>query len=116
VYAVADLVVARSGALTLAEVAACALPTILIPFPHAAGDHQKKNAQSFIKRDVAVMIEEKDLAEVDLLDRAVMLMESDEYGRMRQKAIELAAAGKAAVDIIAEDIVKMIGEQRKVGS
>ena len=116
VYAVADLVVARSGALTLAEVAACALPTILIPFPHAAGDHQKKNAQSFIKRNVAVMIEEKDLAEVDLLDRAVKLMESDEYGRMRQKAKELAAAGKAAVDIIAEDIIKMIGEQRKVGS
>jgi UDP-N-acetylglucosamine--N-acetylmuramyl-(pentapeptide) pyrophosphoryl-undecaprenol N-acetylglucosamine transferase len=116
VYAAADLVVARSGALTLAEVAACGLPAILVPFPHAAGDHQKKNARSFLKGGAAVMIEEKDLSEVDLLQRAVTLMESDDYGRMRKKAKDLAKAGKPAVDVIAEDIINLIGEQRKVGS
>ena len=115
VYAAADLVVARSGALTLAEVAACALPAILIPFPHAAGDHQKKNAQSYARGEAAVMIEEKDLADVDLLQRAVALMESGEYEKMGQKAKDLAAAGKPAVDVIAEDIINLIGEQRKIG-
>ena len=116
VYAAADLVVARSGALTLAEVAACGLPAILIPFPHAAGDHQKKNAQSFINDGVAVMIEERDLADLDLLERAVALLESDEYTRMRLKAKDLAASRKPAVDVIAEDIINLIDNTRKVGS
>jgi UDP-N-acetylglucosamine--N-acetylmuramyl-(pentapeptide) pyrophosphoryl-undecaprenol N-acetylglucosamine transferase len=41
----ADLVVARSGAVTLAELAACGKPAILIPFPHATHQHQEKNAR-----------------------------------------------------------------------
>ena len=44
-YALADLVVCRSGALTLAEITVCGKPSILIPYPYAAGDHQTKNAK-----------------------------------------------------------------------
>ena len=41
-YAVSDLVISRSGALTLSEITACGKPAILIPLPNAAGDHQTK--------------------------------------------------------------------------
>jgi UDP-N-acetylglucosamine--N-acetylmuramyl-(pentapeptide) pyrophosphoryl-undecaprenol N-acetylglucosamine transferase len=61
-YSVADLVVARSGAATLTEVAAFGLPAILIPFPHAAGDHQLQNARVFERAGAARVIEQSQLA------------------------------------------------------
>jgi UDP-N-acetylglucosamine--N-acetylmuramyl-(pentapeptide) pyrophosphoryl-undecaprenol N-acetylglucosamine transferase len=60
-YAVADLVVCRSGAMTLAEIAACGTPAILIPYPHAAHDHQVVNAQNLVDRGAAAMIFDRDL-------------------------------------------------------
>ena len=72
-YARADLVIARSGTGTLSELAACSKLAILIPFPFAADDHQRRNAESLVERDAAVMIVQKDLsaarlrAEIDRL-------------------------------------------------
>lgn len=60
-YAQADLVICRSGTGTLSELQACGKPAILIPFPFAADDHQKKNAESLVQQGAAVMIEQKDL-------------------------------------------------------
>lgn len=60
-YANADLVVCRSGTGTLSELAACGKPAILIPFPFASDDHQRKNAESLVQRGAAVMIVQKDL-------------------------------------------------------
>lgn len=61
-YANADLVICRSGTGTLSELAACGKAAILIPFPFAADDHQRKNAESLVQRDAAVMIVQKDLS------------------------------------------------------
>ena len=60
-YACADLVVCRSGAMTLAEIAVCGLPAILVPYPFAARDHQVDNAMSLADRGAAVMILDADL-------------------------------------------------------
>jgi UDP-N-acetylglucosamine--N-acetylmuramyl-(pentapeptide) pyrophosphoryl-undecaprenol N-acetylglucosamine transferase len=60
-YASADLVVCRSGAMTLAEIAACGTPAILIPYPHAAHDHQVVNAQNLVDRGAAALILDRDL-------------------------------------------------------
>ena len=55
-YAAADLVVCRSGAMTLAEIAACGTPAILVPYPFAAHNHQLVNASNLVDRGAAAMI------------------------------------------------------------
>lgn len=60
-YAAADLVVCRAGAMTLAEIAACGVPAILVPYPFAAYNHQVTNAQNLSERGGAVIILDTDL-------------------------------------------------------
>ncbi len=60
-YAAADLVVARSGASTLTEISLAALPSILVPYPFAADDHQTANAKVFSEAGAAKLIQQKEL-------------------------------------------------------
>jgi UDP-N-acetylglucosamine--N-acetylmuramyl-(pentapeptide) pyrophosphoryl-undecaprenol N-acetylglucosamine transferase len=60
-YAMADLVIARAGAITLAELAAWGLPAILIPLPTAAADHQATNAMALAAGGAAVLLEQRHL-------------------------------------------------------
>jgi UDP-N-acetylglucosamine--N-acetylmuramyl-(pentapeptide) pyrophosphoryl-undecaprenol N-acetylglucosamine transferase len=60
-YAVADAVVARSGASTLAELRALALPAVLVPYPHATDAHQDENARRFAAEGAAVVVDDRDL-------------------------------------------------------
>jgi UDP-N-acetylglucosamine--N-acetylmuramyl-(pentapeptide) pyrophosphoryl-undecaprenol N-acetylglucosamine transferase len=57
-YAWADLVICRSGALTLAELAAAGAPSILVPFPHAVDDHQTRNAEAMVAAGGALLVAE----------------------------------------------------------
>lgn len=57
-YADADLVICRAGALTLAELAAAGVPSILVPYPHAVDDHQTKNAQTMVDAGGGVLVSE----------------------------------------------------------
>ena len=57
----ADLVVSRAGATTLAELAAAGRPSILVPLPTATDDHQRKNAQAFVRHGAAVMVDQQEL-------------------------------------------------------
>jgi UDP-N-acetylglucosamine--N-acetylmuramyl-(pentapeptide) pyrophosphoryl-undecaprenol N-acetylglucosamine transferase len=59
-YAWADLVVCRAGASTLAELAACHKAAVLIPFPHAADNHQQRNAEALVAQKAATMVTQKD--------------------------------------------------------
>src|SRR6266480_2582257 len=69
VYSAADLVVARAGAASLAELAAFSLPGILIPFPYAADDHQTRNAEIFTKADAAIVVKEAEILDDVLAHR-----------------------------------------------
>ena len=60
-YKHADVVVSRAGALTIFELAAMGKPSILIPYPYAANQHQEINAKSLVKAGAAEMIHERDL-------------------------------------------------------
>ncbi len=59
-YAMADLVVSRAGAIAIAELAAAGKAAILVPSPHVAEDHQRKNAEALVARDAAIMIADQD--------------------------------------------------------
>ncbi len=67
-YAAADLVVSRSGATTIAELAVCGKRAVLIPFPHAADNHQEYNARTLAARGGADVIVQKDLTPELLAD------------------------------------------------
>jgi UDP-N-acetylglucosamine--N-acetylmuramyl-(pentapeptide) pyrophosphoryl-undecaprenol N-acetylglucosamine transferase len=84
-YAVADLVVCRSGAMTLAEIAACGTPAILIPYPHAAHDHQVVNAQNLVDRGAAAMIFDRDLTGEKLANEIAHWL-ADRQGLKRMSA------------------------------
>jgi UDP-N-acetylglucosamine--N-acetylmuramyl-(pentapeptide) pyrophosphoryl-undecaprenol N-acetylglucosamine transferase len=115
VYAAADVVVCRAGALTLAEITACGLPSILIPYPYAAGDHQRKNAADYVERGMAMMIDESELANHNIIADAIRLLRSDNHSQMKS-AIRRETAGKRpAVDLIAEDIIRQIETLKEAG-
>src|SRR5207245_689266 len=61
VYSAADFAIARAGAASLAELASFALPSILIPFPYAADDHQTRNAEIFVRAGAAFVLKESEL-------------------------------------------------------
>lgn len=61
-YAWADIIICRAGALTIAEIAAAGVASILIPFPYAVDDHQTKNAQYLVQAGAAQIIQENDLS------------------------------------------------------
>jgi UDP-N-acetylglucosamine--N-acetylmuramyl-(pentapeptide) pyrophosphoryl-undecaprenol N-acetylglucosamine transferase len=103
VYAAAELVVSRSGAGTLAELAVCGVPAILVPFPAAAGDHQMANAQAYSQGGAAEVVGEKHLVGTELGQRiARLLMEVTRRERMSHLAREKQSS--AASEKIAEAI------------
>ena len=76
-YEVADLVVSRSGACTVSELALIGKPTLFVPSPNVAEDHQTKNAMALVERDAAEIIADKD-AIVQGMERAMALVEDKE--------------------------------------
>lgn len=103
VYAAADLVVSRSGATTVAELAAAGVPAVLVPLPGAPGDHQTANARRLVEAGGAVIVADAELdgsrlaAEVDAL-----LGDPGRLGAMAGAATALARpdAASAVVDLI----------------
>lgn len=84
-YAAADLVVCRSGAMTLAEIAVCGTPAILIPYPHAAHGHQVVNAGNLVDRGAAAMILDRELSG-ERLAREIAHLVSDRQTLSRMSA------------------------------
>jgi UDP-N-acetylglucosamine--N-acetylmuramyl-(pentapeptide) pyrophosphoryl-undecaprenol N-acetylglucosamine transferase len=100
-FARADLVVCRSGASTVAEIAAAGKPAVFVPFPRAADDHQRVNAEVLARHGAAVVVEESKLEGVWLAETiAALLQDPQRLRQMSQSARELAHPN-AAKDIAA---------------
>ena len=76
-YALSDLVVCRSGALTISEVTTCGKPSILIPFAAAAGNHQMRNAETLYQAGASIIIKEKDLSSEKLFNNVNYLINNE---------------------------------------
>ena len=104
-YAAASLVLARSGS-TVAELAAAGKPSILVPFPHAADDHQTKNAQIFADAGAAILSPEATLtAEKLFAELSVLLNNPTRLSEMSAAARTLAHPN--AVETIATLVVSI---------
>ncbi len=103
VYAASDLVIARAGATTIAELAYLNKPSVLVPFPLAAENHQFKNARSMVDAGAALMVEEKNLKS-ELVQSVVTLLNDDEKRGEMVKNLE-KLGGKDAARVIAGRVI-----------
>lgn len=91
--AAADLVICRAGAITLGELGVCGKPSVLIPSPYVAENHQFHNAMTLKKAGAAEIIEEKDLSGEKLIETVSMLIENKpKLEKMSQAAIKTSIA------------------------
>lgn len=92
-FGAADLVLSRSGASTVAELCAAGKPSLLVPFPQAADDHQRKNAEVLVRAAAARMLLEEELTPDRLrMDLVEMLSDRAELECMTRQAKSLAVS------------------------
>lgn len=104
--AAADLIIARAGAITLSELAVCSKPSILIPSPYVAENHQFHNAMSLKNLGAAEVIEEKDLDSGILIDTVEKLIHNKPaLEKMSQKAF--SAAIPDSCELIYKEVMKL---------
>ena len=102
-YAASDLAITRAGALTLAELCAWGIPSVLVPLPTAAADHQTANARALATGGAAVLVPQSELT-VDRLDRTMREL----LGQPERLSRIAAAARSRAQPDAAENIARRI--------
>ena len=86
-----DIAVSRAGSLSLSELCACGIASILIPYPHAAADHQRKNAQYMVEKRAALYLEDADTTRDTLLIAIEQLLDNPQkLQTIQQNAFALA--------------------------
>jgi len=110
-YAAADLVISRAGAGSCSELMVTGKPSILVPSPNVAGDHQKKNAESMVNNKASELLEDKE-AEEKLFDTVESLItDSEKLARMSVAAKNMARPD--AADRIAKEVLELINSHKK---
>lgn len=103
-----DVMVTRAGASTIAEILAVGLPSILVPSPYVANNHQLFNAQELVKNNSALLLEEKDFNSDNLLKKIDLLLTNDVlYKEISENAKKLSVI--SSCDKIYEEIKKVLG-------
>ena len=100
-YSWADIVICRAGALTIAELAATGVASILVPYPYAVDDHQTVNAMFLVRANAAICIQENELDTSNLRDLLIKLYNSRD---------RLLAMGKAARQLSLPDATRQVAE------
>jgi UDP-N-acetylglucosamine--N-acetylmuramyl-(pentapeptide) pyrophosphoryl-undecaprenol N-acetylglucosamine transferase len=118
-YAQADLVLCRAGATTLAELTVCKKPSILVPFPAAADNHQVHNARSLVDAGAAIMIEERNLTGEVLAGEIRTVLDAPERRERMARAAGRLGSPQAAREIadVCTELVRRrwgspLGQQR----
>jgi UDP-N-acetylglucosamine--N-acetylmuramyl-(pentapeptide) pyrophosphoryl-undecaprenol N-acetylglucosamine transferase len=114
-YAVADLVVSRAGMITVAELCAWGLPSILIPLPTAAADHQTHNARVLTEAGAAELLQQQELTPATLGDRIERLLSDAPLRRQIAEAARSRGRPHASHDI-ASNLLTLAGASRAVAN
>ena len=104
-YALADLVISRAGASSISELCLLGKPSILVPSPNVAEDHQTHNAMALVKKDAAVLVKDVD-AQKDLISTALSLIQNDkQLDVLHGNILQLALPDSAR--LIAEEVMNL---------
>jgi UDP-N-acetylglucosamine--N-acetylmuramyl-(pentapeptide) pyrophosphoryl-undecaprenol N-acetylglucosamine transferase len=109
-YAAADMVVARSGAMTVAELCVVKRPVLFVPYPFAAEDHQTVNAMALVKRNAALMISDNEAAAL-LIKQAIDLSADGPRRTELSNNIGLIAVTNAD-EVIATEVLKHVKHKK----
>jgi UDP-N-acetylglucosamine--N-acetylmuramyl-(pentapeptide) pyrophosphoryl-undecaprenol N-acetylglucosamine transferase len=108
-YAAADVVVSRAGALSVSELCLTGKPSILVPSPNVAEDHQTKNAMALVQKDAALLVSDSD-APAKLYDTALALLQNP--AQQQQLATQVRQLARpAATTTIVDELLKLIGRK-----
>lgn len=107
-YAAADLVISRSGACTISELCLVAKPTLFVPSPNVAEDHQTKNALALVERDAAIMVSDDRAVEL-AMGRAIETLHDGKMLEMLSRNIAQMAHADAA-DRVVDEIEKVLNQ------
>jgi len=108
--AAADAIVSRAGASSLAEIAARALPALLVPFPYAAEDHQTTNAQSYVDAGCAVMVADADVESPEFADALFKLVDDPSFRDQLSQAAR-AHMPEPAAKLLADEVERAAARQ-----
>ena len=106
-YEAADLVISRSGACTVSELCLVGKPTLFVPSPNVAEDHQTKNAMALVEKDAAVMVRDADAVERAISEALALLASPEKLQSLANNIAALAIDDSA--DRIVTEIEKVIG-------
>lgn len=110
-YAIADVVVGRSGAGTVSELCLIGKPAVFVPSPNVAEDHQTKNAMALVRKDAALLVPDSEA--VTALFPVVEQLLADP-ARMQRMAANIKALGIAdSADRIVDELLAVVQEQKK---
>ena len=110
-YAAADLVISRAGAGSCSELMVTGKPSILVPSPNVAGDHQKKNAESMVKNRASELLEDRNVNEKLFEAVESLITDPEKLAGMTEAAKDMAKPD--AADRIATEVIKLINSHKK---
>jgi len=105
-YAAADIVISRAGAGTISELCLVGLPTILVPSPNVAEDHQTKNAMALVSKDAAVLLKDDEI-DLKLFPVALRLVKDEDRCRLMAANLKNMAMPEATKQIV-DEVEKLI--------
>lgn len=105
-YAAADIIISRAGAIAISELAIVGKPVILVPYPHAAENHQMKNAKALENKNAAIVVEDS-LAENTLANIAINLLKNSNKRNGLTQNIKMFAK-PTSTNTIVDEILKLI--------
>lgn len=98
-YAMADLVISRAGAISVSELCLVKRPTILVPSPNVAEDHQTKNAMALVEKNAALLVEDVK-SKTELIETAMTVIKDDQMCQLLIKNIGELGKPNATADIV----------------
>ena len=105
-YANADLVISRAGASSISELCLLGKPSILVPSPNVAEDHQTHNAMALVKKEAAVLVRDAEASEKLLPTALQLLQDEKQLQKLHTNILQLAQ--KDSAKRIAEEVMKLI--------